>query len=35
MNAQLYAFWVSAKESGASGGFVAAGGPEFKGPKDN
>jgi hypothetical protein len=26
-NARLYAFWVSAKETGASGGYVAAGGP--------
>ena len=34
-NAQLYAFWVSAKESGASGGYVAAGGPDFTGPRDN
>ena len=34
-NAQLYAFWVSAKENGASGGYVAAGGPEFAGPRDD
>ena len=34
-NAHLYAFWVSAKESGASGGYVAAGGPDFTGPKDD
>ena len=34
-NAQLYAFWVSAKENGASGGYVAAGGPGLTGPKDN
>jgi hypothetical protein len=33
-NARLYAFWVSAKENGASNGYVAAGGPEFNGPKD-
>ncbi len=31
---QLYAFWVSPDESGASHGFVAAGGPEFNGPVD-
>ncbi len=34
-NAQLYAFWVSAKVNGASGGYVAAGGPGFAGPLDN
>ena len=34
-NAQLYAVWVSAKVNGASGGYVAAGGPEFTGPIDN
>ena len=34
-NAQIYAFWVSAEESGESGGYVAAGGPEFKGPRDH
>jgi hypothetical protein len=33
-NGQLYAFWASAKENGASGGYVAAGGPNFKGPID-
>lgn len=33
-NAQLYAFWVSAKENGSSGGYIAAGGPGFAGPKD-
>jgi hypothetical protein len=31
---QLYSFWVSAQESGASGGYVAAGGPGFDGPTD-
>jgi hypothetical protein len=31
---QLYAFWVSASASGASNGFVAAGGPGFTGPID-
>lgn len=30
----LYAFWVSSSESGASGGYVAAGGPGFTGPVD-
>jgi hypothetical protein len=30
----LYAFWVSRDESGASGGYVAAGGPGFTGPTD-
>jgi hypothetical protein len=30
----LFAFWVSRAESGASGGFVAAGGPAFKGARD-
>jgi hypothetical protein len=33
-NGALYAFWVSPDEGGASYGYVAAGGPEFKGPKD-
>jgi hypothetical protein len=32
---RLFAFWVSSKESGASNGFVAAGGPAFTGPTDN
>ena len=31
---KLYAFWVSAKQDGASGGYVAAGGPGFSGPTD-
>ena len=31
---QLYAFWISSEESGASHGYVAAGGPEFNGPTD-
>ncbi len=31
---RLYAFWVSASESGASGGYVAAGGPGFSGAQD-
>ena len=30
----LYAFWVSRDRSGASNGYVAAGGPGFKGPTD-
>jgi hypothetical protein len=34
-NAALYAFWVSEDKSGASNGYVAAGGPGFKGPIDN
>ena len=31
---KLYAFWVSPDRSGASHGYVAAGGPEFDGPTD-
>ncbi len=31
---RLYAFWVSPARSGASYGYVAAGGPGFTGPKD-
>lgn len=31
---QLYSFWVSPDESGASYGYVAAGGPGFTGPTD-
>jgi hypothetical protein len=30
----LYSFWVSPDESGASHGYVAAGGPGFTGPRD-
>jgi len=30
----LYAFWVSPDSSGASHGYVAAGGPGFTGPTD-
>ena len=30
----LYAFWVSPDASGKSGGYVAAGGPGFTGPRD-
>jgi len=33
-NGQLYAFWVSTSESGASNGYVAAGGPDFAGVRD-
>lgn len=33
-NGKLYAFWVSPDDSGASGGYVAAGGPEFNGVRD-
>jgi len=31
---ELYAFWVSASVSGASGGYMAAGGPGIPGPTD-
>jgi hypothetical protein len=30
----LYAFWVSPDQSGASYGYVAAGGPSYTGPRD-
>ncbi|MGI8992257.1 MAG: glycosyl hydrolase family 32 [Bryobacteraceae bacterium] len=33
-NAQLFSFWISSDESGASRGYVAAGGPGFEGPID-
>ena len=33
-NGALYAFWVSAETTGASHGYVAAGGPGFTGPVD-
>jgi hypothetical protein len=33
-NGKLYSFWVSDKESGASNGYVAAGGPGFTGLTD-
>jgi len=33
-NGRLYSFWVSPDESGASHGYVAAGGPGFPGPRD-
>lgn len=33
-NGALYSFWVSSDKSGASNGFVAAGGPGFTGPRD-
>jgi hypothetical protein len=32
---RLYAFWVSASPDGASGGYVAAGGPAFRGTVDD
>jgi len=32
--ARLYAFWVSGSPSGASGGYVAAGGPGFRTGRD-
>jgi hypothetical protein len=32
--AKLYSFWVSPAKSGASTGYVAAGGPGFSGPRD-
>lgn len=34
-NAKLYSFWVTPSESGASHGYVAAGGPGFDGPLDD
>jgi hypothetical protein len=34
-NGQLYAFWVSPQASGASHGYVAAGGPGFSGNRDS
>jgi len=33
-NGKLYSFWVSPNKSGASHGYVAAGGPGFTGPMD-
>jgi hypothetical protein len=33
-NASLYSFWISPEESGASHGYVAAGGPGFDSPTD-
>ena len=33
-NGRLYSFWVSPNASGASNGYVAAGGPGFTGPTD-
>ena len=33
-NGRLFAFWVSPPKSGASYGYVAAGGPAFTGPTD-
>jgi hypothetical protein len=34
VNSKLFAFWVSPNKSGASNGYVAAGGPGFTGPTD-
>lgn len=31
---RLYAFWVSSSPTGSSGGYVAAGGPDFQGTRD-
>ena len=31
----LFSFWVSATKGGQSGGYVAAGGPSFKGARDS
>ena len=31
---RLYAFWVSRSERGESGGYVGAGGPEYRGARD-
>lgn len=33
-NGQLYSFWVTDDESGASNGYVGAGGPDFSGVRD-
>jgi hypothetical protein len=33
-NGKLYSFWVSPDVTGASHGYVAAGGPSFTGPSD-
>jgi hypothetical protein len=33
-NGSLYSFWVSGDKSGASNGYVGAGGPGFTGEKD-
>lgn len=33
-NGQLFAFWISPDRAGHSDGYVAAGGPEFQGPRD-
>ena len=34
-NGSLYSFWISPEQSGASHGYVAAGGPGFDGPTDS
>ncbi len=33
-NGSLYSFWVTADPNGASHGYLAAGGPDFKGTLD-
>jgi hypothetical protein len=33
-NGRIYSFWIAASAAGRSGGYVAAGGPEFTGPRD-
>jgi hypothetical protein len=33
-NGSLYSFWVSPDDSGASHGYIGAGGPGFTGPTD-
>ena len=34
VNGEIYSFWVSQGQSGKSNGYVAAGGPEYRGPID-
>jgi hypothetical protein len=34
-NTKLFSFWISPNKSGASNGYVAAGGPGFTGPIDS
>jgi hypothetical protein len=34
-NGSLYSFWVANSTSGASNGYIAAGGPGFRGPRDS
>ena len=35
VNGEIYSFWVSQGQSGKSNGYVAAGGPEYRGPIDS